>query len=189
MPFEPGHPHYPPKDGSKLGPRTPGDRKAIRDLTRAVRDKVDPSALVEFHLAVAAGHNARLAIGESPKRGWNHVTWDASDREGVSMQAKAYAAKWLSERGWGLPVQQIQLDGEMRRVGADATKDTLPSGMSLAQLRKLREVLRPDQRDPDPDRALAPGADPGDPEPAPPAPAIIRTTSPDGTVAELVDLE
>lgn len=136
MPFEKGHPFYPPQDG--VPHMTKAAAKRGRAVVSAVRERVDPNALVEWHVRRAMGlinvHWAEDTDGEI------YVTWDD---EGIppTTEQIADSIKWLSDRGWGLPAQSIHLEADFR---AHVEGDVVPvNTLPAAVLAGIRSLLRP----------------------------------------------
>ena len=136
MPFEKGHPYYPAKDG--VPHPTKASAKRGRAVVSAVRERVDPHTLVEWHVRRAmACINVRWAEDED---GEIFVTWDDQGIPPSSEQI-AESIKWLADRGWGLPAQSIHLEADFR---AHLEGDTVPIGtVPAAVLAGIRSLLRP----------------------------------------------
>jgi len=134
MPFEKGHPYYPAKDG--VPHPTKASAKRGRAVVSAVRDRVDPTQLVEWHVRRAMGAiNVRWAEDED---GEIFVTWDD---EGIAPSSEqiAESIKWLADRGWGLPAQSIHLEADFR---AHIEGDAVPVGtLPAAALAAVRAAL------------------------------------------------
>lgn len=113
MPFEKGHPNYPPKPGNSTAGRKRVKYQQV--VTMAVRDEVDASILVKYHLALAKGHrNVRVVEDENEELA---IAWDepAPGGNNVSQDEITKSINWLADRGWGLPAQSIQVDANIRQ--------------------------------------------------------------------------
>jgi hypothetical protein len=136
MVFEPGHPHYPTKDGGAPNQGKPiRERIRARSLALVIRENWPPEEIFRWLREVTAGRDPDAE--PSPD---GHVS-----QLPIDWQIRMRAAKMLLERALGQPAQHVVLEAELRaQVGVVAAAATpqawsrLPSG----ELNQLRATMR-----------------------------------------------
>ncbi len=118
--------------------RPPELRKAMRNLALVVREGVPSEIMRDFHLMIAMGQSplvVRASNGDLEVR---------AEEGGMAptLDQRVAAMKFLTERGYGLPAQTINLEAELRAQIA-STSESLPVGqLSPAAMRAIREAIR-----------------------------------------------
>lgn len=109
--------------------------RAIRGLSATIREGMDPMVYFEFFTAVAKGQAANLDEDEDGI----YVTYEAKGAILPTLQQRIDAMRWLADRGYGMPVQSVQLDQQIR---IDASQTNLPRGtLDVQDMIGFREVL------------------------------------------------
>lgn len=91
-------------------------------LMQRIRERTDPDLLIDFHNMILEG---KSPIWDPLPGGGHRVIQDPSPLAVTpSLSDKIQSIKWLTERGYGLPVQSIQVDAEYR-----ASLELLGSGV------------------------------------------------------------
>lgn len=109
---------------SSKAARGMNERRSL-NLTLAIREGIGPDVLYNFMLAILKGENPRL-IEDKSKPGGFYVRHD-DGQPAPTLQDKLRVVKEMSDRGWGMPVQAIALDADLR-AHVLAAGQQLPSG-------------------------------------------------------------
>lgn len=151
----PSHPLVPAKQTLAGNPEEASDRMSRRyskSLSFAIRENVDPRLLQNFWLAIMAGKNPVIVANEDGV--FDSVDWN--DQElAPTLEHKMAAAKVIQDRGWGLPVQSITLEADIRtqqatmNVNLDAQINELPPTVQL-QIMQLLQLNLPGGRSSEP---------------------------------------
>lgn len=118
--------------------RPPELRKAMRNLALVVREGVPSEIMRDFHLMIAMGQSPLVV------RASNGDLKVQAEEGGMAptLDQRVSAMKFLTERGYGLPAQTINLEAELRAQIA-STSESLPVGqLSPAAMRAIREAIR-----------------------------------------------
>jgi hypothetical protein len=87
-------------------------RQYSYSLMERIRERIDPDLLIEFHTMVLEG---KTPVWEKIGNGdWKVVPDPSPLATSPTLNDKVASLKWLTERGYGLPVQSIQVDAEYR---------------------------------------------------------------------------
>lgn len=134
--------------GSKKGEPLPTLLNAKRrqysySLMERIRERINPDLLIDFHMMVLEGKTpvfTRIGADE-----WE-VTPDPNPlAQTPTLADRDRSAKWLSERGHGLPVQSIQVDAEYRHklelLGSGVPTEVL-SGLNPQVLAHLQQAMQ-----------------------------------------------
>ncbi len=94
---------------------------------------------MEWHLAVASGHDPRLETDE--ETGELHVV--IANRGGYmpDLSQKTASMEWLANRAYGQAPQMLHLEGHLK-IGADQHDGPSFGQHSIAALRAIREAAR-----------------------------------------------
>lgn len=124
---------------------TAATRKYARSLSLAVREGVDPTWFVEWNLLIMQGKAPILRKNGNYTSGY-HVVHDDT-RPSPTLEQQERAIKFLTERGWGQPVQQLQLDAELRgqiaSLQTNLTLESLSGALTLQQREAITRLLGP----------------------------------------------
>jgi hypothetical protein len=139
VPYKPGHPYHPPKEG--LPGRSKAQARRTREISGAIREMLDPKQLVMWHVYRAMKRpGVRLAQDEETEE--YYATWDDQGMVPTDEQVEK-SINWLKDNGWGLPVQSIQLD-QQHKLHSTTIYNTLNVGIqgalgpqALAMMRRL----------------------------------------------------
>lgn len=117
-------------------------RQYSYSLMERIRERIDPDLLIEFHTMIMEG---KTPVWEKIGDGEWHVIPDPSPLATTpTLQDKYQSAKWLTERGHGLPVQSIQVDAEYRAklelLGSGVPTNVL-EGMNPTVLYHIQKAL------------------------------------------------
>lgn len=114
--------------------------KFRRTLTEAVREGCPADVMRDFFLAITMGHDPVVTRNQ---KGELYVSIQGG---GIAptMQQKADAMKWLSDRGHGTPVQTVQLEAQIKQTQADNPVFDVNALAALTphQLEAARSALR-----------------------------------------------
>lgn len=109
---------------SSKAARGMNERRSL-NLTLAIREGIGPDVLYKFMVSILEGHNPKL-IADASKPGGYYVRND-DGQPAPTLQDKLRVVKEMADRGWGMPVQAIALDADLRAHVLDAGQQ-LPSG-------------------------------------------------------------
>lgn len=148
------------RPGRPPGKPNSDTRRITRALAAAVRDRVPADVVIEYWLAVAAGHGqASIVYEEDGESCEPYVTWPAEGELSATPERKDWAITQLRQAGWGMPAQHHVIEGEIRQhtttmVGVMDFGTLTPAAVSA-----IRTALAA-------------------PQPAPVAPALPAATEP-----------
>lgn len=145
MPYEKGHKYHAPR--AKL--------LITKQLAADVRERVPGKIMVEWHLAIASGHDAKLAQDEE-----GDLYVNINERGATTSQDQRTASmEWLTDRGYGkaaqlihiehsdAPTSGVQLD-QLSPAGLAAIRAALRLALSPARTEPDQQVAGPDTREP-----------------------------------------
>lgn len=133
--FEKGHKPHPTKNG--LPGMTKRKAKFIRSLAAAIQENMPAEVLYDYYVAVAEGFDARLGRRE----GVPYVIRGSGP--GPDQEQRTRAMSWLADRGFGTPVQTIQLDASLRNQPVDPSMNMAKlSAFTPEQLAAMRDNFR-----------------------------------------------
>ncbi len=119
-------------------------RKFNRNLAHATREKIPGEVLLEFQLAILQGHDPTIVEDGRSASGWR-VTWKEQGEYAPTLEQKQKAWYNITAWGYGLPVQQIVLDAELRQhfQTADSSFDVSKlATLAPEQQLLLRDAMR-----------------------------------------------
>lgn len=129
---------------------TRGSEVVSRDysvsMTEAVRKRVDPNVLIDFNIMILMGINPVLRKDARSKTGWKCIPDPSPSATSPTLEQKNAASKYLTERGWGMPTQSLQVEADIRsRIegfgsGIDSRILENVGADKLMQLAKLLEL-------------------------------------------------
>lgn len=117
-------------------------RRFNQNLAIVAREAVPAGVMMEYLLAIMEGHgSAVLKRDERYDGGWC-VTWPEKGELSSTPEQKQWAWTQWRQAGYGMPVQSITLDAELRATYQQGP--TLELGaMTPAQLIAIRKALLP----------------------------------------------
>lgn len=112
-------------------------------LMERIRERIDPDVLIDFHVAILEGKNPVL---ESYGETWRVIPDPNPMSPAPTLEQKSQSAKWLTDRGHGLPVQSTQVDVEIRaridQMGSGVSSQQLQGSISPHVLKQLAGLLK-----------------------------------------------
>lgn len=122
---------------------TDAQRRQARGMSAAIHETCPVELFIEFQLAIMAGRNPILYRDENDV--W-HLDDDPNDKTPPSLTDKMNAVRFLSEYGFGKPVDNVKLTAEMKLAtysmnvyADDASMNVLSEDVE----RKILELLNP----------------------------------------------
>lgn len=126
----------PPRGGESV------TRRFNRNLAICAREMIPAEILVEFLSAILQGHGqAKMVPDGRTASGWR-VTWPEGGEMASTPEQIQWAWTQARQAGYGLPVQQIALEGELRTISAQLTGTIAIGDLSPRVLHGIRNLLR-----------------------------------------------
>lgn len=88
-------------------------RKYNRMLDQAIRDRVDPELIVDFHLLVMQGHDAEL-VADSRTTSGLRAAYPSGGEVKPDLATRIKSATFLANHAWGMPVQNHAVEAKIR---------------------------------------------------------------------------
>lgn len=126
-----------PGEGDLAAGRYRGKRNNQISLSEVIRDSLDPLLIRDYWMAVARGVNPVI---EETSKGARVIPDPNPMSPAPTLEQKNRAIQELTNRGWGLPVQSIQMD--MNQKVVHELSPELLQGVNYLALAKIREALQ-----------------------------------------------
>jgi len=129
-----------------LGPTPRGGesvtRRFNRNLAICAREMLPAEMLIEYLLAILEGHGQATLVRD----GRTESGWRVAIPEGGGLRSSETQMQWawtqLRQAGYGLPVQQIALEGELRTISAQLTGTIDLGSLPPRALHGIRDLIR-----------------------------------------------
>lgn len=129
MPYAKGHKYHAPR--AKV--------MSTKHLATEIRQRIPATCWIEWHMAVASGHDPRLA--QDPETGEAYV--EILDRAGMmpTLEQKTASMGWLADRGFGQAPQVMHVENLLRVETSDQQGPAIGK-LPPAAIRMLREAFQ-----------------------------------------------
>lgn len=117
-----------------------GKRNVQYSIAERIRYRVDPDLIIDFWTKILEGYTP---IWVKNKKGEFSVEIDPSPLATTpSLEMRARAIQELNNRGWGLPVQSLQVEAHLKQTQTLALPGDVISSVTLKQLAMIRDALQ-----------------------------------------------